>query len=521
GAAEFSYIFGNPGDKPFVGDFNGDGVDTLGLHRESTGFVYFRQTHTQGIADSEFFDGDPGDRFVSGDWGIVDNIDTPAIFRPSNSVFYFRYSNTHGVAEETLGWGISSFLPIAGNWGAVTPGGPVPDPGGPGPGGPGGPGTPLPLSLSGSLTTAVTQVGYSAQLSIQGGTQPYTVQKVSGPAWAAVSNTGLVSGVPPSGGTGSFTLEVRVIDATGAQVTTPFPLNVVAQCQVLSTVPLAQCLALAQLYNSTGGNAWTERINWFTNPNPCNWSGIQCLGVNVSQISLDDNNLNGTLPEAAFSPLVGLTHLDLDSNNLIGAIPTALGTLPLQVLDLAENGLDGVIPAGIWTRTGLTTLDLNDNTNLIGNIPPEVANLVNLVNLDLADNGFGPTIAAELWTLPALQVLDLANNSFAGPLPASFNLPAIIDIDLSENGLTGAIPDGINTLGTQLLSLDLHDNNLGGPTNVPGADSPIPPEIANLTGLAPVVGSLELRGNRCFTAAEPPLNFVQTRDPAWNNGCTP
>ena len=32
GAAEFDYYFGNPGDKPFVGDFNGDGVDTVGLH---------------------------------------------------------------------------------------------------------------------------------------------------------------------------------------------------------------------------------------------------------------------------------------------------------------------------------------------------------------------------------------------------------------------------------------------------------------------------------------------------------
>ena len=30
-----------------------------------------------GIASNEFFFGDPGDRFVSGDWGIVDGTDTP------------------------------------------------------------------------------------------------------------------------------------------------------------------------------------------------------------------------------------------------------------------------------------------------------------------------------------------------------------------------------------------------------------------------------------------------------------
>ena len=52
GPADFSFIFGNPEDKPFVGDFNNDGIDTIGLHRESTGIVYFRQTNTTGVADA-------------------------------------------------------------------------------------------------------------------------------------------------------------------------------------------------------------------------------------------------------------------------------------------------------------------------------------------------------------------------------------------------------------------------------------------------------------------------------------
>ena len=60
GAADFSFLFGNPGDKPFVGDFDGDGIDEVGLHRESTGFVYYRNTLTTGIASNEFFFGNPG-----------------------------------------------------------------------------------------------------------------------------------------------------------------------------------------------------------------------------------------------------------------------------------------------------------------------------------------------------------------------------------------------------------------------------------------------------------------------------
>ena len=116
GAAEFSYIFGNPGDKPFVGDFDGDGTDTVGLHRESTGFVYFRQTHTQGIADSEFFFGNPGDRLVAGDWGFIDGVDTPAIFRPANATFYYRHTNTQGVADSQATWGRSEWLPVSGTF---------------------------------------------------------------------------------------------------------------------------------------------------------------------------------------------------------------------------------------------------------------------------------------------------------------------------------------------------------------------------------------------------------------------
>ncbi len=98
GAAELDYVFGNPGDKPFVGDFDSDGIETVGLHRESTGFVYFRNTHTQGIADNQFFFGDPGDRLVAGDWNANGEF-TPALFRPSNTTMYFRYTNTQGNAD--------------------------------------------------------------------------------------------------------------------------------------------------------------------------------------------------------------------------------------------------------------------------------------------------------------------------------------------------------------------------------------------------------------------------------------
>ena len=116
GAAEIFYVFGNPGDKPFVGDFNGDGQETVGLHRESTGLVYFRNRHSQGNADNQFIYGDPGDRLVAGDW-TGDDTFSPALFRPGNTTVYFRYTNTQGNANFLFTAGQSGWLPVAGHTG--------------------------------------------------------------------------------------------------------------------------------------------------------------------------------------------------------------------------------------------------------------------------------------------------------------------------------------------------------------------------------------------------------------------
>ncbi len=117
GAADFSFVFGDPGDKPVVGDWDGDGVDEVGLHRESTGFFYWRNTLNTGIAHGEIFFGDPNDRFVAGDWGRIDGRDTPAVFRPSATTLFFRHTLTQGNADSELAFGEPGWLPVAGSFG--------------------------------------------------------------------------------------------------------------------------------------------------------------------------------------------------------------------------------------------------------------------------------------------------------------------------------------------------------------------------------------------------------------------
>ena len=115
GAADYFYVFGNPGDQPFVGDFNGNGQDTPGLHRATTGLVYYRNTNTTGIADNSFIYGDPGDRFVTGDWN-ANGVDSPGIFRPLNSTMYLRYENSQGNADVSWMVGSAGWLPVAGRF---------------------------------------------------------------------------------------------------------------------------------------------------------------------------------------------------------------------------------------------------------------------------------------------------------------------------------------------------------------------------------------------------------------------
>ena len=113
GTAELSFQFGNLGDAPFVGDFDGDGVETVGLHRQSTGEVFLANSHQSGPADLSFVFGDGGDRFVAGDW-TGDGQFTPGVFRPSTTTVYLKHANEGGMASEGFRLGEPHWLPVAG-----------------------------------------------------------------------------------------------------------------------------------------------------------------------------------------------------------------------------------------------------------------------------------------------------------------------------------------------------------------------------------------------------------------------
>jgi hypothetical protein len=115
GPAEFAYFFGNLGDAPLAGDFDGDGVDTFGLHRISTGLIYLRNSHTPGNADVQYVFGDADDRMVTGDWQ-GDGSDTMGLLRPAEARFYLKFDHDSGPADIDFLFGDEGWIPIAGDF---------------------------------------------------------------------------------------------------------------------------------------------------------------------------------------------------------------------------------------------------------------------------------------------------------------------------------------------------------------------------------------------------------------------
>jgi hypothetical protein len=116
--------FGEVTDLPVVGDWNGDRTDTVGVFRGGpNGDWFLRNSNTTGVTDIHVqqFGSLAGVLYVVGDWD-GDGADTVGLL--FNGSFFLRNTNTDGPDSDLI---FSSFaqagdLPVAGDWnGANTP----------------------------------------------------------------------------------------------------------------------------------------------------------------------------------------------------------------------------------------------------------------------------------------------------------------------------------------------------------------------------------------------------------------
>ncbi len=257
----------------------------------------------------------------------------------------------------------------------------------------------------------------------------------------------------------------------------------------------AQCIsqdefdALIALYNSTGGDNWTNNSGWDVNASACDvtndWYGITIEGGEVTYLYLQNNNLTGSIPPE-IGNLTGLIRFYLYGNNLSGSIPPEIGLLSnLDYLRLESNQLSGSIPSEIGTLSVLRVLQLSNN-NLSGEIPIEFYSLTELTGVQMYNNSLSGGISPLIGNLSNLRSLYLYGNQLTGPIPAEIgNLNVLLYLFLNGNQLSGSIPSEIGNLSS-LQSLSLQRNNFTGE---------LPASIGNLSNLALLkIGGNQLTG---------------------------
>ena len=101
-------------------------------------------------------------------------------------------------------------------------------------------------------------------------------------------------------------------------------------------------LAIITLYNATDGPNWKNK--WDLNDNVKNWYGVTVTQGRVTSLSLENNNLTGTIPQK-FHTLTNLQSLNLAGNYLDSI--SALTYLPdTTSIDISYNklGFNSIVP---------------------------------------------------------------------------------------------------------------------------------------------------------------------------------
>jgi hypothetical protein len=111
GSADISLVWGLAGATPLVGDWNGDGIDTVGIVRGNT--VYLKNMNSGSTHDLVFTYGSVGDRFIAGDWN-GDGIDTVGAIQ--GNTMSLRNSNSAGPADISFSYGSASHKFVVGDW---------------------------------------------------------------------------------------------------------------------------------------------------------------------------------------------------------------------------------------------------------------------------------------------------------------------------------------------------------------------------------------------------------------------
>ncbi|MEA3510446.1 MAG: hypothetical protein U9R51_03320, partial [Actinomycetota bacterium] len=108
------FVFGTAGSIPLVGDWDGDGIETIGTYEPSTATVALRNANNAGPADIIYSLGVPGDSPIAGDFD-GDGLDSVSVYRPTDGFVRIYNRIGEGIADP-----IATYAPAGagGSWAA-------------------------------------------------------------------------------------------------------------------------------------------------------------------------------------------------------------------------------------------------------------------------------------------------------------------------------------------------------------------------------------------------------------------
>jgi hypothetical protein len=117
GAANITASFGgDPSDLPVAGDWNGDGVDTIGVYRGSTGVYFLSDSNTSPAVNYSLVFGNPGDTPFAGKWTADMTHDGVGVYRNSNGILYQKKQLTTGFSDYFAIYGNPGDQGVGGDW---------------------------------------------------------------------------------------------------------------------------------------------------------------------------------------------------------------------------------------------------------------------------------------------------------------------------------------------------------------------------------------------------------------------
>jgi len=189
-----------------------------------------------------------------------------------------------------------------------------------------------------------------------------------------------------------------------------------------------------------------------------NGAGLDQL-INAEHFHLNQNSLEGPIPEYMFNSSMKLKHILLDRNVFSGTIPSSIGVIStLEVLRLNDNNFTGLVP-DMKNLTKLHVLMMSNN-KLLGPMP-NLTDLKGLENVDLSNNRFTPSDVPSWFTeLPKLMTLTMQSVGISGKVPPElFSLADLQHVILSDNQLNDTLDIG-NNISKGLDLVDMRNNRI-------------------------------------------------------------